>query len=129
MTHRIPMIRTAAALAALAAFGACTPGPKATVAESDIRKLYPPGKIYDCAAAGMPDMRYNFENTASPGFGCAHQSNYAAMVVDPNDLHRARPMTPPDRAARERVIDAYRDGKDTAVNVRAKGTDSLVDTE
>jgi pilus assembly protein CpaD len=40
-------------------------------------------------------------------FGCASQQNLAAMVADPADLLRPRPMTPADGARRAETIRTY----------------------
>lgn len=56
----------------------------------------------------MPD------NTAPANFGCATQSNLAAMVADPADLLGQRPMDKADAERRSTVLDKYRKGEMTA---------------
>lgn len=119
------LIRTAA-VSALLALQACS-GHPSTMQEHDPWALYKLGSVYDCDAGPRPDMRLNTENTATPGFGCAHQSNITTMAANPADLQRARAMSPADSAARQRVIDAYRDGKDTSTATGAKGTQELIE--
>lgn len=53
--------------------------------------------------AGLPtcpdwskDAIYSSSNTNHSNFGCATQSNLGAMIVDPSDLVRMRPMAPSD---------------------------------
>lgn len=55
-------------------------------------------------------------------FGCATQNNLAAMVADPRDLIRARPMTPSSAARRSVVLEAYRQGDITASERSAEET-------
>lgn len=47
-------------------------------------------------------------------FGCASQSNLAAMVANPSDLIHPRASTPADQTRRGVVIDKYRLGEPTA---------------
>ncbi|POF34445.1 CpaD family pilus assembly protein [Roseibium marinum] len=54
------------------------------------------------------------ENTEYENFGCATQSNLAAMVENPSDLLTPRAMTPADQARRAVVIENYRKGDVTA---------------
>jgi pilus assembly protein CpaD len=49
----------------------------------------------------------NFENTDSFNFGCAQQQNLAAMVANPADLIRPRPMDPPSGARRANTMQIY----------------------
>lgn len=116
----------AAAASALIALQACN-GTPSTVQEHDPWSIYKLGSVYDCDAGPRPDMRLNTENSATPGFGCAHLSNITAMAADPADLQRSRTSTPADNASRQRVIDAYREGTDTAVAPNAKGTQELIE--
>ncbi|MDO9461848.1 MAG: CpaD family pilus assembly protein [Alphaproteobacteria bacterium] len=53
------------------------------------------------------------DNQSWTNFGCAHQNNLAAMIVDPLDLKRPRALTPVDVDRRTVVIKAYREGKKT----------------
>ena len=54
------------------------------------------------------------ENTEYENFGCATQSNLAAMVDNPSDLVTPRASTPADQARRAEVIENYREGAVTA---------------
>ncbi len=54
------------------------------------------------------------ENTNYQNFGCATQSNLAAMVDNPSDLLGPRASTPADQARRATVIEKYRKGEVTA---------------
>lgn len=55
----------------------------------------------------------NDRNLAHPSFGCAYQSNLAAMVANPADLVRPRGETPPDAARKSAVVQNYRAGQHT----------------
>ena len=61
---------------------------------------------------GKPDTDKQFFN-----FGCAHQQNLAAMVQDPSDFIMPREMTPADGDQRSRVIEDYRNGRDTSARI------------
>lgn len=50
----------------------------------------------------------NVENQNYHNFGCASQSNTAAMIANPADLLGPRGMTEPDAERRNTVIDIYR---------------------
>jgi len=54
------------------------------------------------------------ENTDYENFGCATQSNLAAMVDNPSDLLTPRASTPADQARRAVVIENYRKGEVTS---------------
>jgi len=54
------------------------------------------------------------ENTSYQNFGCATQSNLAAMVANPSDLITPRAITPSDQNRRAVVIEKYRLGETTA---------------
>jgi len=88
---------------------------------------YELGKVYDCGDIQMPDMRHNTQNSATPGFGCSHQSNMTVMISDPADLSRPRAMTPADPQTRQRVLEAYRAGEATSVAPDASGTTNLIE--
>lgn len=53
-------------------------------------------------------------NRLSPNFACAYQHNIAAMVSDPRDFERARPMDPASTERRGVVRDKYIRGEITA---------------
>ncbi len=50
-------------------------------------------------------------NLRSAEFGCATQSNLAAMIGDPRDLVATDPLTDPDAVFRVRGVNAYREGE------------------
>ncbi len=54
------------------------------------------------------------QNTLYENFGCATQSNLAAMVDNPSDLVTPRASTPADQARRAVVFKNYRNGKVTS---------------
>ncbi len=54
------------------------------------------------------------ENRNYENFGCASQSNLAAMVDNPSDLLHPRASTPADQMRRAVVIENYRKGEVTA---------------
>ncbi|MBN9668863.1 CpaD family pilus assembly protein [Roseibium aggregatum] len=56
------------------------------------------------------------ENTDYENFGCATQSNLAAMVANPSDLLVPRASTPADQGRRAVVIEKYRKGEVTSGN-------------
>jgi len=65
--------------------------------------------------AGLPkcpdwskDTAYSSTNTDHSNFGCATQSNWGAMVVDPADLIRMRPLSPSDAAVGDNAIRVLR---------------------
>lgn len=53
------------------------------------------------------------ENVNYQNFGCATQSNLAAMVANPSDLITPRASTPADQSRRAVVIEKYRQGENT----------------
>ncbi|NND49322.1 MAG: CpaD family pilus assembly lipoprotein [Rhizobiales bacterium] len=55
-------------------------------------------------------------NKPYANFGCASQNNLAAIVSDPRDLVRARPMGPGDAERRFEVFDQYRRGQVTSAD-------------
>lgn len=61
---------------------------------------------------GKPDTDKQFFN-----FGCAQQQNLAAMIQNPSDLIAPREMTPADGEQRSRVIENYRNGRDTSAPI------------
>lgn len=71
--------------------------------------------------ATAPNCQQGWENLARqrPGerwseFGCTTASNLAAMVADPRDLITPRNLDAPDAGQRQRVLDGWRAGEDTA---------------
>ncbi len=68
------------------------------------------------------------DNRLSPNFACAYQYNIAAMVSDPRDFERARPMDPASTERRGVVRDKYIRGEVTAAetNDNDQGTISEI---
>jgi len=124
MTNTVRTTRTLALCAALLALQGCAP-PQQNV-YYDPWDQYELGKVHDCGDVQMPDMRHNTQNSATPGFGCSHQSNITAMIADPQDLTRPRVMTPADEQARQRVLEAYREGSSTGSASNPGGATSLI---
>lgn len=50
-------------------------------------------------------------NADSPFLGCISDANLKAMVADPADLARGRPLGPADGERETRAIEAYQQGK------------------
>ncbi len=63
------------------------------------------------------DLTDNVENHNYHNFGCATQGNLAAIVANPADLLGPRGATSIDATRRDVVIDAYRNGEETASNI------------
>lgn len=65
-----------------------------------------------------------FTNEPHDSFGCAVTANIAVQVANPEDLARARAMTPADPARRSVVYGKYREGAvtSTAKDEQASGT-------
>jgi len=64
-----------------------------------------------CENAWSKDTIRDHSNGMSAGLGCATQNNLAAMVSDPYDLVRMRPVGPADAARRDTVVEKYRAGE------------------
>lgn len=66
---------------------------------------------------GCPDWRRpsqpEFAGSTMSNFGCAVNSNLAAMVADPRDLVSGKEAEPTDARTTVRAIKAYRDAKPT----------------
>ncbi|MFZ3032998.1 MAG: CpaD family pilus assembly protein [Parvibaculum sp.] len=60
------------------------------------------------------NLAYDPGNGVPKNFGCATQTNLAAMVADPADLVMPRTMTPSDAQRRGEVFAKYRKGEITA---------------
>ncbi|WP_224406665.1 CpaD family pilus assembly protein [Afifella sp. IM 167] len=65
----------------------------------------------DCGA-WPKDVTATMDNRNYYNFGCASQQNLAAMVANPADLVRPRPMSPASGARRAKVLDDYAKGAD-----------------
>jgi pilus assembly protein CpaD len=59
----------------------------------------------------------NAANAGYYNFGCAQQQNLAAMVANPADLIRPRPLQPANGARRAKVITNYGKGEETKSNI------------
>lgn len=55
----------------------------------------------------------NYENRTTSNFGCAVNSNYAAMVANPEDLFHGREGTGVDAFTASRAVDSYRKAQPT----------------
>ena len=68
----------------------------------------------DCSQLGWTDnLAFTPRNTPWNNFGCATQSNLAAMIANPNDLVEPQPMGDVDIARRAKVFEEYRRGNAT----------------
>jgi len=65
----------------------------------------------DCGA-WPNDVTGKMDNRNYYNFGCASQQNLAAMVANPADLVRPRPMTSASGARRAKVLSDYAEGAD-----------------
>ena len=66
----------------------------------------------DCGALAT-DLRITGRNVPTPAWGCAHASNLAAMVADPEQFLGPYPTTAPDAARRMVIYDKYIEGSPT----------------
>jgi pilus assembly protein CpaD len=65
-----------------------------------------------------PDFnKGSYLNRDYHNFGCAQQQNLAAMVANPADFIRPRPMGPADGYRRADIISKYRRGEDPQTNI------------
>jgi pilus assembly protein CpaD len=90
-------------------------------------------RTYDAMVPRCPDFSsVDFAatgtNNALPSFGCAVQTNLAAMIADPSDLVGTQKMDPADIGRRGVVLSKYRQGTPTGAerSKDAKGTISSV---
>lgn len=67
----------------------------------------------ECAPIYRQDLAHQSDNQAYASFGCAMQSNLAAMIEDPHDLLGPRSEDPRDSNRRATVMQAYRAGTQT----------------
>ena len=83
-------------------------------------KTGPCGQWPDNITGGGDGMRHNphLNNTQYYNFGCAAQSNLAAMVDNPTDLLYPRASTPADQLRRGTVYGKYRAGEQTATDYK-----------
>lgn len=59
--------------------------------------------------SSFPTDRHS--NRDSPHLGCSVAANLRAMLADPDDLERGRPLGPGDGEHAARAVDAFRQGK------------------
>ncbi|MBN8844892.1 MAG: CpaD family pilus assembly protein [Sphingomonadales bacterium] len=76
---------------------------------------------------GCPDWSskssINFNNATSSNYGCATNSNLAAMVADPNDLIKGATAKGNDPSSATRAIKTYREKPQTGANdLRSQST-------
>lgn len=64
------------------------------------------------------DFDMTIYNRQQENFGCASQTNFAALVANPNDINRPRPMDRANPTRRYKVLDQYRDANDTTTVYR-----------
>jgi pilus assembly protein CpaD len=74
------------------------------------------GRVEDCGKT-WGDLTKSGSNQPSKTFGCAVNSNLAAMIVDPVDINRARASDPYDAGRRQVIIDKYRAGTKTSAEI------------
>ncbi|MEJ1159572.1 CpaD family pilus assembly protein [Prosthecomicrobium sp. N25] len=88
---------------------------EASAADAPIRLAYPrvvAGVPHACGT--WPDQIIGqHDNSDYYNFGCAYQSNIAAMAANPSDLVTPQGMTPPDATRRTTVFRKYREGTPT----------------
>ncbi len=77
---------------------------------------------------GCPDWStrssINFNNATSSNYGCATNSNLAAMIADPNDLIKGATDERNDTAAATRPVRTYRDKQQTGASGTLKAADT-----
>lgn len=56
------------------------------------------------------NLRGNQFNESGPNFGCTVQQNIAAMVADPQDFERPKPVTPAQTVSQSSAIESYNTG-------------------
>lgn len=93
------------------------PGQSRTVRVAFARYV---ASVANCQDDWSENLASNAANTSYPSFGCAMQTNVAAMAADPRDLLGPQAETPADATRRGKVIEAYRQGQSTAAT-RAEG--------
>jgi pilus assembly protein CpaD len=69
--------------------------------------------IDDCDRS-FPDLTDSVSNRPAPNFGCALNSNFAAMIANPADIDRPRGTDPADAGRRQVVLEKYRAGEVTS---------------
>ena len=82
------------------------------------------GHVEDCGRT-WGDLTKSGTNQPSKTFGCAVNSNLAAMIVDPADINRARNSDPYDAGRRQVIIDKYRAGTKTSSETDDQATGAV----
>ena len=72
--------------------------------------------VPDCSGT-MTDLRVTGRNAPSPGWGCAHTANIAAMVADPEQFLGPYPVGAPNAARRMVIYDKYIEGAATGASI------------
>lgn len=67
---------------------------------------------------------FNPSNQPHTDYGCSYQRNLGLMLSDPGDLVRAGELGPLDASRRDRVIQLFRAGEPTGVEVEKKEAES-----
>ncbi|PLX37962.1 MAG: pilus assembly protein [Hyphomicrobiales bacterium] len=75
------------------------------------------------------NLAANFENSSYSEFGCATQSNLAAMVANPADLLHPRAMTPSDPMRRATVLEKYAKGEKTGTDYGDDGAGAIANVK
>jgi pilus assembly protein CpaD len=70
-------------------------------------------RAYDCNQS-WENLSRTADNKPYNNFGCAINSNLAAMIADPRDLAHPQDATPPDAARKSVILDKYRKGDVTS---------------
>ncbi len=55
----------------------------------------------------IDNLDITWRNTQSQDFGCSTQNNFAAMLANPDDLERPRPLDNPNATRRSAVLEKY----------------------
>lgn len=71
-----------------------------------------PGRKAEPSCAPLEAYLPTHGPTVIPAEGCVNQANLAAMVADPNDLARGKPLTETDGARQALIVGAYRRNED-----------------
>jgi len=87
--------------------------------------------VVNRAAAGVPRCpdwsrvsQPEFAGSAMSNYGCAVNSNLAAMVANPEDLVHGQPSEPTDARTTARAVRVYRDAIPTGINNAVKAESS-----
>ncbi|WP_018631744.1 CpaD family pilus assembly lipoprotein [Neomegalonema perideroedes] len=125
MSERLKPAALASALALLLA--GCVGGSVPNGPEQALQpwETYPLGATAHCPP-DSEDIRLDRTNRPPSSFGCATSVNIAAQVAYPSDLTGPQPMTAPDWAREERVLDDWRKGETTQSARGQTGAPSMI---